>query len=54
MTVETETSKCPYCGEPVTSYWTPEGCLSNPEYTLVADFIFHTKCWDEQVEKNPP
>lgn len=52
MIIETETTPCPYCGEPVISYWVKGGgCLSRPEYDLIADWIFHSKCWDAQVEK---
>lgn len=47
-------TKCPYCGEDVISYWSERGCISNPEYVLIADWIFHSICWDKQVEENPP
>lgn len=51
--IETETTNCPYCGKSVISYWVKGGgCLSRPEeYLLIADWIFHSKCWDAQVEE---
>ena len=55
VSIETETSTCPYCGKDVLSYWAPrEGCVPRPEYTLVANWIYHTKCWDKQVKERPP
>ena len=53
-TFEAQESPCPYCGEPVISHWTPRGCLPNPDYVLIADWLFHTPCWEKQVEENPP
>lgn len=53
--VEEEITKCPYCLKDVISYWTSNGCISKPkEYTLVADWIYHSVCWDEQMERFPP
>ncbi len=54
METEKEESICPFCGEKVVSYWTERGCIRSPEYVLVADLIFHTPCWDKQVEAFPP
>ena len=54
--VEPLVTKCPGCGEPVTSYWMKNntGCISRPEYTLIADWIYHSPCWDEQVKNYNP
>ncbi len=49
-------TKCPHCGELVTSRWAPNGggCLSAPrEYVLIADWIYHAACWERQVAENP-
>lgn len=53
---EDEISICPYCGKEVVSKWMKDntGCISSPEYTLVANWVYHSKCWDEQLEKFPP
>ena len=51
LKIETEESLCPYCKNKVISYWTSKGCISKPEYTLIADWIFHVDCWNEQVGK---
>jgi len=42
-------STCPACGLPVTTYWMQDntGCVSRPEYTLVADWVYHAHCWDD-------
>jgi predicted nucleic acid-binding Zn-ribbon protein len=55
---ESVMSICPGCGVPVVSYWETNGCVSNPDYDLIADTIWHAKCWaavmksiaDEDVE----
>lgn len=43
---------CPGCGEKVTSYWASDntGCDSRPEYTLVADCVWHAPCFDKAIE----
>jgi len=49
------TDKCPGCGEEIElAHVDNGGIISNPDYTLVADWVFHSKCWDELVEKHPP
>ena len=52
--VESQTSTCPYCGTEVVSYWVPEGCITRREYVLVANWVYHSICWDRQLEKYPP
>lgn len=55
LEIEEQTDRCPYCGNPVISLWVKGGgCLSSPDYVLVADWIFHSSCWDRQVEEHPP
>jgi hypothetical protein len=53
--IETEVTNCPYCNKSVISLWVSGGggCLSRPEYVLIADWIYHTVCWNELVEKFP-
>lgn len=53
---EEEVTKCPECGQDVTTLWLKNGrgCLSRPEYVLIADWVFHSECWDKLVERNPP
>ena len=56
MTTDDETepvvSTCCRCGKPVTSHWMKDGtgCVSKPEYVLVADWVMHADCYDEMVE----
>jgi len=51
--METCEDTCPYCQFPVTYYW-DNGVVSNKDYVLIADWIYHTECWDKLVEENPP
>lgn len=47
--------KCPYCQKLVEVKWVPGGgVLSDPNYCLIADWVYHSSCWDEQIEKFPP
>jgi hypothetical protein len=53
--IETIKTACPFCGKPVESLWVPGGgCLARPEYTLIADWIYHTDCWNTQVKRATP
>jgi hypothetical protein len=53
MPVEAVDGLCPYCNCVVT-YYCDGGVISSPDYTLVADLVFHSACWDKQVEEHPP
>ena len=63
------TMTCPYCGQPVIVCVVEgegsvtmengvvrqlDGIVSDPSYTLVADWVYHSTCWDKQVEEYPP
>lgn len=53
--VEELTDNCPYCGNPVTyQYLKGGGVISRSEYTLIADWVYHSDCWDKQIEEHPP
>lgn len=58
--IEEEHTLCPECGQVVVSRWANPGwrqrggCLPSPDYVLVADWIYHSTCWDALVERNPP
>jgi hypothetical protein len=51
------TYDCIGCGEPIDTLWddndngTTNGCLSSPDYLLVADWVFHPKCFDEMLNQ---
>ena len=46
--------RCPYCGKTVVGRWERNaGMLSDPDQVLIADWLFHAKCWDKQVSENP-
>lgn len=49
--IEQEETLCPYCNKPVVSNWTKRGLLPSPDYTLVADWVFHQVCWDKIAAK---
>jgi hypothetical protein len=53
MTEEAFEQNCPYCGKPVTIRWN-EGVVSSKEYVLIADWVYHSTCWDKQIEEHPP
>lgn len=53
--VEQVITNCPYCRNKVVSLWAVGGgCYSSNDYTLVADWIFHSRCWDKMIEEFPP
>ena len=43
---------CAECGVPILAFW--DNGLVSGEYVLIADWLFHPKCWDEKVERDPP
>jgi hypothetical protein len=45
--------ECPYCRKQVGIVWN-HGVVSKPEYVLIADWVYHSECWDKLVEENPP
>lgn len=49
-------SRCPGCGKDVTTYWMKDntGCVSRPEYVLIAASAYHSECWDKAVENYEP
>jgi len=49
----TEQIPCAECGEPIEVHF-HNGVIPQPNYLLVADWIFHTECWNKKVDENPP
>ena len=47
---------CPYCLLPVSFREMKDGSgiLSDPDIALIANWVYHSKCWDKQVEEHPP
>lgn len=45
---------CAQCRTGVVTRWTERGMLSDPNVTLVADWVFHGSCWDGLIRENPP
>jgi len=58
MTTEIEQAfyRCPYCKNLVSTHWIVggKGMLSEPHVALIADWVYHTECWDKLVEEHPP
>ncbi len=52
--IEEEVYPCALCRTGVVTRWTERGMLSDPNITLVADWVFHSSCWDGMVRENPP
>ena len=50
--MKTEKYVCPKCNKPVHVQIDPTsgGIISSPDYDLIADWVFHSKCWMEQLE----
>lgn len=44
---------CAGCGVKILTFWQPNGLISG-EYVLIADTVWHPKCWDKQIEKYDP
>jgi hypothetical protein len=54
--VEIECYPCHRCGTGVETRWACNGggMLSDPNSTLVADWVFHSSCWDGLLRESPP
>jgi hypothetical protein len=44
---------CAECKIPILTFWKPNGGLLRGEYVLVADWIYHPKCFDKVYEGAP-
>ena len=53
---DAEVYTCPYCMKAVVVYVELDGSgiISRPEYDLIANWIYHSKCWDQQMREHPP
>lgn len=50
---------CSKCGGAVEMIWAYKDgrCLgyeTMQHYVVVADWVFHSKCWDKMIEEHPP
>jgi hypothetical protein len=50
---------CAECHQSIKTLWddnedgTTNGILRGDDYELIGDYVFHRKCWDELVIRNP-
>lgn len=50
--IVSHTFPCAFCRKPVTTIWddnddgTTNGMMRDPLVVLVADWVFHSQCWD--------
>lgn len=52
---EQEIIRCFHCLVPILTWWDPHGRgMLRGEYVLIADSVFHPKCWDEFYAANEP
>lgn len=53
--LEAITTTCPGCNKEVISLWKSDatGCIPSSAYVLIADWVFHSKCWDDMVTNAP-
>lgn len=42
---------CAECKVPILTFWKPNGGLLRGEYVIVADWIYHPKCFDKVYDK---
>jgi hypothetical protein len=47
---------CPYCQKDVIVFVELDGSgvISHESYDLIANWIYHSACWDEQMRRFPP
>ena len=50
--MEEEGTVCPECGLAVSYKW-DNGFISEPHNVLIADWVLHSKCWDNLVDLLP-
>lgn len=53
MTMEEDATICPYCQLTVSYKW-HNGFITEPHNVLIADWVYHSKCWNKQIEEHPP
>ena len=52
---EQEIIPCAWCNVPILTWWAPNGGgLLRGEYVLIADTVWHPKCWDKQTARLNP
>jgi hypothetical protein len=51
--LEEFTSPCAECNVKITLKW-DNGLIPEAHYVLIADWVYHTECWDKIVEAHPP
>lgn len=45
---------CAHCKVPILTFWAPNnGGLVRGEYVIVADWMYHPKCWQKVYERFP-
>jgi hypothetical protein len=49
---ETDYSTCPYCGDRIAYRWN-NGIVLERGTELIADWIYHSVCWDDLVRLLP-
>lgn len=50
---ETDYATCPYCGDRIAYRWN-NGFVEQRGTDLIADWVYHSVCWDELVRRFPP
>jgi hypothetical protein len=51
---ETVIEHCPHCSYPVRVRWRAGGgVIPDPSYVLVADWVYHSQCWDRATADRP-
>jgi len=53
INAETDYTTCPGCGDRVAFRWN-NGFVSDLGTALIADWVYHSVCWDDLVRRYPP
>jgi hypothetical protein len=53
---DAEVYTCPYCCKDVVAYWAlnNSGLISQDNYVPIANWIYHSECWNKQMKEHPP
>jgi hypothetical protein len=52
---DAEVHECPYCRKSVVIYVELDGTgvISHESYDLIANWVYHSACWDQQMREHP-
>ena len=53
---DAEVHPCPYCRKDVVIYVDLNnfGIISHESYVIIANWVYHSECWEKQMIEHPP